>query len=85
MTAHAFIVTKILHVNCVAGRVLAPRGTTPMRFTIKTIDAQSIVNARLLPDGPAIVFSSPQTGNAVHLFEIRARALAARAFRAAHA
>ena len=56
-----------------------------MRFTIKTFDAQSIVSARLMPDGPAIVFSSPQTGNAVHLFEIRACALAAGAFRAAHA
>ncbi len=56
-----------------------------MRFTIKTFDAQSIANARLMPDGQAIVFSSPQTGNAVHLFELRACALVARAFRAAHA
>jgi len=39
-----------------AGRVLAPRGTTPVRFTIKTFDAQSIANARFMPDGQAIVF-----------------------------
>ena len=56
-----------------------------MRFTIETFDAQSIANARLMADGPAVVFSSPQPGNAVHLFEIRACALAAGAFRAAHA
>ena len=64
----------------VAGRVLAPGGTTPMRFTIKTFDAQSIANARFMPDGQAIVFSSAPTGNAVQLFEIRASTLEARAF-----
>ena len=64
----------------VAGRVLAPRGTTPMRFTIKTFEAESIANARFMPDGQAIVFSSAQTGNAVQLFEIRASTLEARAF-----
>lgn len=63
-----------------AGRALAPRGPAPVRFTTMTFESQSIVNARFMPDGQAIVFSSALTGNAVRLFEIRPGMLEARPF-----
>jgi Tol biopolymer transport system component len=63
-----------------AGRAMAPQGAAPMRFTMKTFESQSIANARFMPDGQAIVFSSALTGNAVRLFEIRTGTLEARAF-----
>ena len=60
------------------GRMLAPRGAAPMRFTMKTFESQSIANARFMPDGETIVFSSALTGNATQLYEIRSGTLEAR-------
>ena len=63
-----------------AGRATAPRAAAPVRFTTKTFEPQSIVNARFMPDGQSIVFSSALTGNAIRLFEIRSGTLEARPF-----
>ena len=63
-----------------AGWALAPRADAPVRFTTKTFEPQSIVNARFMPDGQSIVFSSALTGNAIRLFEIRSGTLEARPF-----
>ena len=62
------------------GRRLASQPTTPTLFTEMTFESQSIANARFMPDGRAIVFSSALTGNAVRLFELRPGVLEARAF-----
>ena len=64
----------------VIGRRLAPQRTAPTQFMAMTFESQSIANARFMPDGRAIVFSSALTGNAVGLFEIRPGMLEARAF-----
>jgi eukaryotic-like serine/threonine-protein kinase len=63
-----------------AGRAITPHGSAPVRFTLKTFEPQSIANARFMPDGEGIVFSSALTGNAVRLFEIRSGTLEARPF-----
>jgi hypothetical protein len=63
-----------------AGLALAPRAAAPVRFTTKTFEPQSIINARFMPDGQSVVFSSALTGNAVRLFEIRSGTLEARPF-----
>ncbi|HKQ59642.1 MAG TPA: protein kinase [Candidatus Polarisedimenticolaceae bacterium] len=60
------------------GRALTPRGTAPLRFTMKTFEPQTIVVARFMPDGQTIVFSSARSGNAVQLFVIRSGTLEAR-------
>jgi len=62
------------------GRATAPRAAAPMHFTMKTFEPQSIANARFMPDGETIVFSSALTGNLVGLFEIRSGTLEARPF-----
>ena len=63
-----------------AGRAMAPRSAPPMRFTTKTFEPQTIVNARFMPDGESIVFSSALIGNLVQLFEIRSGTVEARPF-----
>jgi len=47
---------------------------------MKTFEPQTIVNARFMPDGQGIVFSSALTGNAVRLFQIQAGLTEARPF-----
>ena len=47
---------------------------------MKTFEPQTIVNARFMPDGKGIVFSSALTGNAVRLFHIQAGLAEARPF-----
>jgi eukaryotic-like serine/threonine-protein kinase len=80
----AAIVTALVVLAAVlggfAGRATAPRAVPSMRFTVKTFEPQSIVNARFMPDGQGIVFSSAPTGNVVRLSEIRSGTLEARPF-----
>ena len=52
-------------------KLLAKPPASSLKFTIKTFEPQSIFNARFMPDGETIVFSSAPTGNATRLFEIR--------------
>ncbi len=52
----------------------------PWQFTIKTFERQSIFNARFMPDGETVVFSSALSGNTPGLFELRPGALEARPF-----
>jgi sugar lactone lactonase YvrE len=63
------------------GRAL---GTAPapasLKFTMKTFEPQAIFNARFMPDGETIVFSSAPSGNTARLFEIRQGTLEARPF-----
>ena len=47
---------------------------------MKTFEPQTIVTARFMPDGKAIVFSAALTGNAVRLFHIQAGLAEARPF-----
>ena len=47
---------------------------------MKTFEPQAIFNARLMPDGETVVFSSARTGNEPSLFEIRQGTLEARPF-----
>lgn len=62
------------------GRTFAKPASAPLRFTVKTFEPQSIFNARFMPGGDAIVFSSALSGNAVELFEIRSGTLEPRPF-----
>jgi hypothetical protein len=63
-----------------AGRATAPRSTPPPHFSMKTFEPQTIVTARFMPDGQAMVFSAALTGNAVRLFHIQAGLAEARPF-----
>ena len=47
---------------------------------MKTFEPQAIFNARLMPDGETVVFSSARTGSEPSLFEIRQGTLEARPF-----
>jgi hypothetical protein len=62
------------------GRTFAKPASAPLQFTMRTFEPQSIFNARFMPGGEAIVFSSALSGNAVGLFEIRAGTLEPRSF-----
>jgi Tol biopolymer transport system component len=59
-------------------KLLAKPPGGSLKFTIKTFEPQSIFNARFMPDGETIVFSSALIGNAPHLFEIRPGTMEAR-------
>jgi len=63
-----------------AGRATAPRMPSAPRFTMKTFEPQTIINARFTPDGTGIVFSAALSGNAPRLFHIQAGLLEARPF-----
>jgi Tol biopolymer transport system component len=76
----AALVVAAATAGAFAGRAMAPQGAEPVRFTMKTFASQSIANARFMPDGQGIVFSSAPTGNTMGLFEIRSGTLEARAF-----
>jgi serine/threonine protein kinase len=62
------------------GRTFGKPASTPMRFTMRTFEPQSIFNARFMPGAEAIVFSSAPSGNTVGLFEIRSGTLEPRPF-----
>jgi hypothetical protein len=61
------------------GRTLAPAAPGPA-FTAKTMVAQAIFNARFMPDGETLVFSSALTGTTPSLFEVRADSATPRRF-----
>jgi hypothetical protein len=61
------------------GRTMVPP-VTEVTFTQKTMVAQAIFNARFMPDGKTMVFSSAMTGNSPSLYESRADSAAQRAF-----
>ena len=61
------------------GRTLIPE-TIGVTFTQKTMVAQVIFNARFMPDGQTMIFSSATAGNSPSLFESRADSAAQRAF-----
>jgi Tol biopolymer transport system component len=62
------------------GRTTGKPTVAPMRFTMKTFEPQSIFNARFMPGGETIVYSSAPSGNTVGLFEIRSGTLEPRPF-----
>ncbi len=62
------------------GRMLAGSAPPALTFTMKTFEPQSIFNARFMPDGETVVFSSALTGNSPQLFEIRSGTMEARPF-----
>jgi Tol biopolymer transport system component len=64
----------------VIGRASGGEAIAPMTFTMKTFEPQSIFNARFMPGGETVVFSSALSGNTVGLFEIRSGTLEARPF-----
>ena len=65
----------------VAGsRMFQSSAPPPMAFTMKTFEPQAIFNARLMPDGETVVFSSARAGSEPSLFEIRQGTLEARPF-----
>ena len=64
----------------VIGRTSGGEATPPMTFTMKTFEPQSIFNARFMPGGETIVFSSAPSGNTIGLFEIRSGTIEARPF-----
>ncbi len=61
-------------------RARMPASAAPMRFTQKTFSAQTIINARFMPDGQSIIFSGAPSGNAPQLYEVRAGVLEPRPF-----
>ena len=61
------------------GRTTAPTFKSP-RFTLKTFEQQTIINARFMPDGKGIVFSAARTGNAVQLFQLQSGLAKSRPF-----
>ena len=71
MAIAALLIVAAAAAGGVAGRVTAPKVAPAPRFTMKTFEPQTIVNARFMPDGNGIVFSSALTGNAVRLFQIQ--------------
>ena len=61
-----------------ATKFLATPRDESLRFVVKTFEPQAIFNARYMPDGETIVFSSATRGNAPHLYEIRPGTVEAR-------
>ncbi len=61
------------------GRSAVPAVSLP-EWTPRTFETQSIFNARFMPDGQTIVFSSALTGNEPSLFESRADGTTPRPF-----
>jgi Tol biopolymer transport system component len=76
----ATAVIAAIAVGIAIGRAFGKPPSEPMRFTMKTFEPQSIFNARFMPGGEAIVFSSALSGNTVGLFEIRSGTLEPRPF-----
>jgi hypothetical protein len=76
----ALLVVAAAIVGGVVGRATAPRAAAPPRFTMKTFEPQTIVVARVMPDGKGVVFSSARSGNAVRLYHIQEGLAEARAF-----
>jgi Tol biopolymer transport system component len=61
-------------------RALSADAPASLQFTMKTYEAQSIFNARFMPDHETIIFSAAPTGNRPSLYEIRPGTLEARRF-----
>jgi dipeptidyl aminopeptidase/acylaminoacyl peptidase/tRNA A-37 threonylcarbamoyl transferase component Bud32 len=80
MAIAALLIVAAAAAGGFAGRATAPKAAPAPRFTMKTFEPQTIVNARFMPDGNGIVFSSALTGNAVRLFHIQAGLTEARPF-----
>jgi Tol biopolymer transport system component len=80
MAIAALLIVAAAAAGGIAGRTTAPKVLPAPRFTMKTFEPQTIVNARFMPDGNGIVFSSALTGNAVRLFQIQAGLTEARSF-----
>jgi serine/threonine protein kinase/Tol biopolymer transport system component len=80
--SRAALIAALVLVAAVAGvllgRAMAPPAASPVRFTMKTFEPQSILTTRFMPDGQSIVFSSALSGNAVQLYVIRSGTLEAR-------
>ena len=62
------------------GRTMSTGTTAAAKFMPKTAAPQAIFNARFMPDGQTIVFSSALTGSTPSLFESRPDATAPRPF-----
>jgi serine/threonine protein kinase len=76
----AALVVAAAAAGVILTKALQPAEARPPQFTMKTFDPQSIFNARFMPDGETIIFSSARTGNAPELFEIRPGTVEARRF-----
>ncbi|HYN06255.1 MAG TPA: protein kinase [Vicinamibacterales bacterium] len=61
-------------------RMMRPAPPTTLRYQQKTFAAQTIVNARFMPDGQSIVYSAADSGNLPQLYEVRAGVLEPRTF-----
>ena len=83
-TLSPLVVAAAVAAAAVAGvagsRMFSASAPPPMAFTMKTFEPQAIFNARLMPDGETVVFSSARTGSEPSLFEIRQGTLEARPF-----
>jgi eukaryotic-like serine/threonine-protein kinase len=71
MAIAALLIVATALAGGLVGRATAPKVALTPRFTMKTFEPQTIVNARFMPDGNGIVFSSALTGNTVRLFQIQ--------------
>jgi Tol biopolymer transport system component len=69
-----------LAVGFAAGRATSRPAAAPMTFTQHTFEPQSIFNARFMPDGKTLVFSSALSGNTPGLFEVRSDTFETRPF-----
>ena len=76
----ALLVVIAAAAGAAVSRMIGGSAPAPLKFTMKTFESQAIFNARFMPDGETIVFSSALVGNTPHLYEIRPGTLEARPF-----
>ena len=79
------VITAVVAVIAAAGavavdRTMRPASSAPFRYSQKTFAAQTILNARFMPDGQSIVYSAADSGNLPQLFEVRSGVLEPRPF-----
>ena len=83
--ATGLVITAAVAIVAAAGavaadRMMRPASPGPLRYSQKTFAAQSIINARFMPDGQSIVYSAADSGNLPQLYEVRSGVLEPRPF-----
>jgi hypothetical protein len=82
--AGALITLAVALVTAVAAvgidRMMRQARPATLHYQQKTFAAQTIINARFMPDGQSVIYSAADSGNLPQLFEVRAGVLEPRTF-----